>query len=425
MSDSPEYPGTNSIAGNTTSPSVADTKMGIDVQNTLTNSNTQAPDAQAQPEGGAATTSQELTTDPNAAVPNGAQPDYAAGTDAAPAPSSQSGQPDVYGGNFGNDVQPTFNDPNRVANQQSTLNRGAFGEQGHLGATHGGYGNQFREFDTAAERPAAEPTEEKYYGEGASRPGPQHNAYRDYDGQDTNPAEQGHAVRDTPAPPVHNAEQPTLADGRGNSHDTRNLPSRGGPDAAFQNDNGAPTVGPAYAADYGSTSGVHLPAGTPSNHLDMGPNGHGEVEDQHSSRGGYDNQGAQGGRAHDSQPGAAGGAPAPVDAPNAPQGEGYGYGHERSEQAKPGNPDTGDSRSGFGPGGSKEGNASEGYGSKGGSYDDENPGAQTPAYDDFTKQDKAQNYGQEARQENRPADGDQPQDSDYGPTPRRNAGRDK
>ena len=233
------------------------------------------------------------------------------------------------------------------------------------------------------------------------------------------------AVRDTPAPPARTFEQPTLADGRGNRHDTRNLPSRSGPDAAFQNDNGAPTVGPAYADDYGHTSGAHLPAGTPSNHLPMGPNGHGEVEDQHSSRGGYDNQGAQGGRAHDQPTTGAGGAPAPVDAPNAPQGEGYGYGHERSEQAQPGNPRTGDSRNGFGPGGSKEGDASEGYGSRGGSYDDQNPGAQTPAYDDFTKQEKSQNYGQEAGDKFRPADGDQPQDGDYGPAPRRNSGRDE
>ena len=417
MSDSPEYPGTNSIAGNYTSPSVANTKMGSDVQNTLANSPSQSPDAQPQPESDAATTSQELTTDPAAAVPGGAQPDYAAGTAAAPAPPSQSSQPDAYGGNFGNDVQPVYNDPNRVANQESTLNRGAFGEQGHLGATHGGYGNQYREFDTAAERPAAEATEEKYYGDGASRPGPQHNAYRDYDGQDTNPAEQGHAVRDTPAPPVRNFATPA-ATSHGDNHDTRNLPSRSGPEAAFQNDNGSPTVGSAYASDYGHTSGAKLPTGTPGNHLDMGPNGHG-LTDEQSARGGYDDQDR-----HAQLP-AGETAPAPINAPDAPQGEGYGYGFERSEQAKPGNPDTGDSRNGFGPGGSQEGNTSEGYGSKGGSYDDQNPGAQTPAYDDFTEQEKAQNYGQQARQDNRPADGDQPQDGDYGPAPRRNDSRDK
>jgi hypothetical protein len=341
-------------------------------------------------------------------------------------------QPNVYGGNFGNDVQGSFQDPNRASNQQADPNRGEFGEQGSLGATHGGFGNQYRETNPAAEHPAAEATEEKYYGEGAARPGAQHNAYRAYDGRDQRPAEQGHAVRDTPAPPVmsfdHNvADQQT--DGRGNTQDNRNLPGKSGEAAAFQNDNGAPTVGAAYAADYGHTSGVGLPAGAVENHLPMGPNGHGEVEDQRSSRGGYDNQGSQGGRSHDQQPGgnapAGQDAPAPVDAPNTIQTPGYGYGHERSEAARPGNPDTGDSRNGFGAGGSKEGNSGQGYGSKGGSYDDQNPGARGPEYDNFTQQDKAQNYGQENREDFRPEGGDKPAEADYGAAPRRNAGRDE
>ncbi|GAA4508147.1 hypothetical protein GCM10023172_39810 [Hymenobacter ginsengisoli] len=351
---------------------------------------------------------------------------------APPTGIANSTQPNTYGGNFGNDVQGSFQDADRAGNQQANANRGEFGEQGTLGATHGGFGNQYREFDTAAERPSAEATEEKYYGQGASEPGLQHNAYRTYDGRDQRPEEQGHAVRDTPAPHQLSfgdnvADRQT--DGRGNTQDNRNLPSKSGEAAAFQNDNGAPTVGPAYAADYGHTSGVGLPSGTPSHHLAMGPNGHGEVEDQRSSRGGYDNQGSQGGRSRDQQPGgnAPGGqqAPAPVDAPNAPISEGYGYGHERSEQAQPGNPNTGDSRNGFGASGSKEGNSSQGYGSKGGSYDDQNPGARGPEYDNFTKQDKAQNYGQENRLDFRPEDGDKPVDGDYGPEPRRNAGRDE
>ena len=195
----------------------------------------------------------------------------------------------------------------------------------------------------------------------------------------------------------------------------RNLPSRDGSGAAFQNDNGAPTVGDAYAADYGHTSGVSLPTGTPGNHLEMGPNGHGEHVEE-SARGGYDDQD------HHAQLPTGTTAPAPVNAPDAPQGEGYDYGHDKNEQAPAGNPATGNSRNGFGPGGSKEGNAGEGYGSKGGSYDDANPSpAQTPAYNDFTTQEKAKNYGEQARQENHPADGDQPQDPDYGPAPRHSA----
>ena len=369
----------------------------------------------------------------NGAVEDGGQQENreASPADVTGIPASAK-QPNTYGGNFGNDVQGSLDDVNRASNQQADPNRGEFGEQGNLGATHGGFGNQYRETNPAAEHPAAEATEEKYYGEGAARPGAQHNAYRAYDGRDQRPDAQGHAVRDTPAPPVMGfdnnvADQQT--DGRGNTQDNRNLPGKSGEAAAFQNDNGAPTVGAAYASDYGHTSGVGLPAGAVENHLPMGPNGHGEVEDQRSSRGGYDNQGSQGGRSHDQQPGgnapAGQDAPAPVDAPNTSQTPGYGYGHERSEAARPGNPDTGDSRNGFGAGGSKEGNTGQGYGSKGGSYDDQNPGARGPEYDNFTQQDKAQNYGQENRQDFRPKSGDKPAEGDYGPEPRRNAGRDE
>ncbi|MGI4760765.1 MAG: hypothetical protein ACRYF0_08670 [Janthinobacterium lividum] len=394
------------------------------------------PAAQPSTEAAATTSSQSLanseTSVRKGAVEPGDKQENREAQPASVAPTSAGAQqPNVYGGNFGNDVQGSFNDPNRASNQRADANRGEFGEQGDLGATHGGFGNQYREANPAAEHPSAEATEEKYYGEGAARPGEQHNAYRAYDGQDRRPEEQGHAVHDTPAPRAMSfgqnvADQQT--DGRGNVQDNRNLPGKSGEVAAFQNDNGSPTVGDAYAADYGHTSGVGLPAGTTTNHLDMGPNGHGKLEDEHSSRGGYDNQGSQGGRSHDQQPGgnapAGQNAPAPVDSPDAPQNPGYGYGHERSEEAQPGNPDTGNARNGFGAGGSKEGNTGQGYGSKGGSYDDQNPGARGPEYDNFTQQDKAQNYGQENRTDFRPADGDKPQDADD-TAPRRNAGRDE
>ncbi|MDO7887669.1 hypothetical protein [Hymenobacter cheonanensis] len=396
------------------------------------------PAAQPDSENSATTSSQSLASSETSVRKGAVEPgDKQENREANPADvtaiptSATAQQPNVYGGNFGNDVQGSFADPDRASNQRADANRGEFGEQGGLGATHGGFGNQYREFDTAAERPSAEATEEKYYGEGASIPGQQHNAYRAYDGQDRRPEEQGHAVRDTPAPPVMSfgdnvADRRT--DGRGNTQDNRNLPDKSGEIAAFQNDNGAPTSGSAYAPDYGHTSGVGLPAGATENHVASGLAGRNQQEDGHSSRGGYDNQGSQGGRSHDQQPGgpaAAGqGAVAPVNSPDALQNPGYGYGHERSEEAKPGNPDTGDSRNGFGAGGSKEGNTSQGYGSKGGSYDDQNPGARGPEYDNFTKQDKAQNYGQENRTDFRPENGDKPQDADD-TAPRRNAGRDE
>jgi len=435
----------NDIAGNRPNqPADELTKMGADARNTNANSPLQVATPAMQsgeptptpPPSSKELFDSEMDAGKGAVEPGGEQENREAkpaDVEAAPAPPTDSKQPNVYGGNFGNDVQGSFRDHDRGSNQRADANRGEFGEQGTLGGTHGGFGNQFREVNTAAEHPAAEATEEKYYGEGASERGLQHNAYRAYDGRDQRPSQQGNAVRDTPTPPSMNfgdnitdRQQPT--DGRGNAHDTRNLPSKSGEAAAFQNDNGSPTVGDAYAADYGHTSGVGLPAGAADNHLPMGPNGHGDLEDQRSSRGGYDNQGSQGGRSHDQQPGGNApvgqGAPAPVDAPNAPQTPGYGYGHERSEAAQPGNPDTGDSRNGFGAGGSKEGDSSQGYGSKGGSYDDQNPGARGPAHDNFTNQDKAQNYGQDKRDDFRPADGDQPQDADN-TAPRRNAGRDE
>ncbi|QKG57314.1 hypothetical protein GKZ68_12200 [Hymenobacter sp. BRD128] len=432
----------NEIAGNHPSqPATETAKMGADAQNTNANSALQ-PATPAMQAGEPAVTpppsskelfDSEIEAGKGAVEQGGEQENREAQpADLTAAPPATTTQPNAYGGNFGNDVQNSYRDAERASNQRADANRGEFGEQGALGATHGGFGNQYREFDTAAERPGAEATEEKYYGEGASAPGPQHNAYRTYDGQDRRPDEQGHAVRDTPAPATRSFgdnvadRQPT--DGRGNAQDNRNLPDKSGEVAAFQNDNGAPTSGSAYAPDYGHTSGVGLPAGATENHVASGLAGRNQQEDQHSSRGGYDNQGSQGGRSHDQQPGgnapAGQGAAAPVNSPDALQNPGYGYGHERSEEAQPGNPSTGDSRNGFGASGSKEGNTSQGYGSKGGSYDDQNPGARGPEYDNFTYQDKAQNYGQENRPDFRPADGDQPKDADD-TAPRRNAGRDE
>lgn len=98
-----------------------------------------------------------------------------------PEASSDSGrdQPTTYGGNFGNDVQNSFQDQGRYQNQVSGVGRGEFGTQDYQGGTHGGYGNQYREFDFENRNSA----EDRYYG-GPGRYGSQHNAYRDYDGRD-------------------------------------------------------------------------------------------------------------------------------------------------------------------------------------------------------------------------------------------------
>lgn len=444
MPSNEDQAGLNSIAGNGGA-QPATTKMGPDAQNTSANSALQPATPAMQPDeapatadGASPTPSTEELFDTEQSVGQGAveaggERENAeanpADVAAAPTPPSDA-QPNAYGGNFGNDVQSSFQDHDRASNQRADANRGELGQQEYNhGATHGGYGNQYRETNYAAEHnAAAEATQEEYYGQGSAEPGPQHNAYRAYDGRGLDPQQQGHAVRDTPTPPTGPVGAGPSTDGRGNTQDNRNLPGKTGEAAAFQNDNGAPTVGAAYAADYGHTSGVGLPADTPDHHQPGGPAGRNQREDGRSSRGGYDNQGSQGGRSHDQQPGgnapAGQQAPAPTAGTDAPQPEGYGYGHARSEETAPGNPDTGDSRNGFGPGGSREGDVSQGHGSQGGSYDDQNPGARGPEYDNFTQQDKAKNYGQEQRDDYRPAQ-DQPTEGDYGAAPRRNAGRDE
>ncbi len=337
-------------------------------------------------------------------------------------------QPNQYGGNFSNATQPVLNDPNRGSNQRADANRGDFGAQSHQGHSHGGYGDQTRAHITEHQDEHDGATEAKYYGDGNVRPGldaahTDQNAYRTYDGQGARPEFQGHAVRDTPAPRPDESSPETGTDRRGNTRDTRNLPDKAGPDAAFQNDNGAPTVGAAFADDYGHTSGVGLPADAADHHVAADETGRNQHEDGRSSRGGYDNQGSGGGalgHAETAAPASGSGAPAPINAPAAPQGEGYG--HERSEQAQPGPADTGEARSGFAqPAGQQPGDTSQGLGSEGGSYDDANPGAHGPEYDSLTPADKAKNYGSEAREAFRP-EGNPDDKSDT--APRRNARRD-
>jgi hypothetical protein len=318
--------------------------------------------------------------------------------------------------NFNKSTRDVYNDQSHNDNQASSADRGEFGVQGALGTTHGGFGNQFREGVTEHGG-----LDRKYYGEGVVRPDSGDvNAYRNYDGHDerpdvqASPIEEAAVVDTPPARPVF-AHQPT--DGRGNEFDNRNLPDRADAAAAHQNDNGSvETVGAGYAPDYGHTSGVGLPRGT-SQPLETPPAaGRNQSEDQRSSRGGYDNQGSAGGEHRESagQPGT-GSAPAPSgpDTPHATQGEGYGYGHQRSEQPKPADIHTGADRQGSTPGtqlATHGSDTTQGYGSKGGSYDDKNPGARP-----------------DADQQAHPADttaSKTDSDTDYGSAPRRNAGRD-
>ncbi len=335
-------------------------------------------------------------------------------------------QPATYGGNFGNSTQPAAHDRARYDNQASDANRGEFGTQGTQGTTHGGYGNQHRDHITEHQGPA----DKKYYGEGNVRPGSgDHNAYLAYDGRDERPdvlpSPADRAVADTPpAGAVAPAPPAPALDGRQNPLDNRNRPDRADEVAAFQNDNGAAQAqGSAYAADYGHTSGVGLPrtaapAGPQAPPVVPGRN---QAEDDHSMRGGYEPQ-----TAPEPAHAPAGGAPAPSGpaAPHAPQGEGYGYGHERNEQPKKPDMQTGATRQGTTPGtdlARHGGDTGTGYGSKGGSYDDQNPGAHPEGLDQHTTQAQNAANGPGTRAEHRPVDGN---DESYGPAPRRNEGRD-
>jgi hypothetical protein len=441
-----------------------------------------------------------------------------------PEASSDSRQPDTYGGNFGNDVQTSFQDQERYQNQLGGAGRGEFGVSAQRGGTHGGYGNQYRESDYDNRSSA----EDRYYG-GPGRYGHQHNAYRDYDGRDERGYQpnqgnygynnqnsgrgnyddhgydrhgfnnqgghyygpnEGYDPRhaggygynndsryDQPRPGDRGqggnrsgdgyyqqgrpGEPRGYNDGRGNQHDNRNQPDRDDRRSGYQNDNGSgpgrPGMG--YANDYGQSSFGGPAADNNRGRDPRHDNGNGydrrnQNEDYRSSRGGYDNQGSGGGRAgHQDDNGRYGqqgyqsGYGAGYNGPVRNQGgpardqsadprqqptEGYGYGHGRDERG--GRPDyrTGDQRNGYGNRGSYNGDSNQGYGSRGGSYNDEydngnrgqgQQGPGSPNQGDYTRQDRARNYGPGAQQRFR-SDNSEGEKDNYGPMPRRNPGRD-
>jgi hypothetical protein len=370
---------------------------------------------------------------------------------------SGSSQPEAYGGNFGNDVQDSSRDHDRRSNQNSAADRGEFGAQSHQGGTHGGFGNQYREFDYERHNSA----EDRYYG-GPGRYGPQHNAYRDYDGRDEGRpargyyydpgrrAEPGYDHRPEYDRPRFSAgygndyyndrqyqnrqyQSGSYDDGRGNRYDNRNQPDRADPYSGRQNDNGSRQGrGGGYADDYGRSSvrgnpyGERRPSWSDESYEQRGGYGgrRNQDEDYRSSRGGYDNQGSAGGRGgrrdedygyrsyNDEQRG---------------QRPDYsrGYGDRGRDEARYPNYRTGDDRNGYGQ--SYGGDSSEGYGSRGGSYndnyEDSQPGSRRgPAGPgNYRREDADRNYGPDRRREYR-GDDDQ---TDYGSAPRRNAGRDE
>jgi hypothetical protein len=107
------------------------------------------------------------------------------------------------------------------------------------------------------------------------------------------------------------------------------------------------------------------------------------------------------------------------------RGQGYGDRNREQPNSLPNN-NTGDERNGYTAAGANKGDVGQGIGSRGGSYndayDDSKAGSTmgSPAQGDQRAEDKAQNYGFAARQENRNSEDDS---ADHG-APRRNAGRD-
>ncbi len=322
----------------------------------------------------------------------------------------------AYGGNFSNSTQDSYHDQNRRDNQDSDANRGEFGVQDQGGTTHGGFGNQNRLADYEPHHSA----EDQYYG-GPGAPGLQANAYRAYDGRDERPDPRpnyGFEAGTTDAPTSGQAaEAAPTGPGQPNGPHTNNTNQPGRSDAvsAFQNDNGSPLGSDhSYAADYGHTS---LPGAVPTAPAepDAVPRRN-QGEDGQSSRGGYDNQGSTGGAANT--------AITDDTAAKLPlSSQGYG---DRGREQPNSTPDyrTGNDRNGYGQ--SYGGNESQGTGTRGGSYndayDDGKPGMPdtSPAQGDLRREDLDANYGLDARQQNRPPEG---QEEDHG-APRRNAGRD-
>lgn len=330
-----------------------------------------------------------------------------------------------YGGNFGNSTQGSYNDRERRENQDSDPSRGEFGAQDLGGTTQGGYGNQNRLSGPDGPRNVGE---EKYYGGSASRPGPQDNSYRAYDGdnyQTDAQASYGFEAG-TPAATASRAAdagQMRGTDYDGPSGDNRNQPDRADPNSAFQVDNGsASTIDRGYADDYGNTSlrrpDTSTGGATASGRKDsqeVVSESRNQTEDYRPSQSGFDKQGHR----EEQHPGYS------TNTPEFADQRGQQPASSRGDRSREPDFRTGDDRNGYVEG--NGGDTSQGMGSEGGSYndayDDSQPGsnAGSPAQGDQRIEDRARNYGQTARQENRSKDDEN--EADHG-APRRNAGRD-
>ncbi|GAB3297888.1 hypothetical protein ACFQT0_01770 [Hymenobacter humi] len=332
---------------------------------------------------------------------------------------------ETYGGNFSNSTQGSYRDQSRRDNQDSDPNRGEFGAQDLGGTTHGGFGNQNRLADY---EPQGTP-EDRYYG-GPGRPGHQDNAYRSYDGRDERldtrteyGFEAGTGVANTSGRAAE-AGQVRGQEFRGPNGDNRNQPDRTDANSAFQVDNGS-AQGPdsGFASDYGHTSlrGEAARAAGLGSHGIIGAEHRNQTEDYMPAEAGSDKQGHR----EEQHPGYSTNAPEMADQRGQRPPSSLGYG-DREEPRRSPDFQTGNDRNGYVQ--ANGGDANQGMGSRGGSYNDayndSQPGSKagSPALGDQRAEDRDQNYGEAARQQNRSGSGDD-EAADHG-APRRNAGRD-
>ncbi|HEX8349770.1 MAG TPA: hypothetical protein VF598_07400 [Hymenobacter sp.] len=391
-----------------------ESKMGAGGSNTLANNPTQpVTPAMSDPSPDQAPSSSEALVDAEMsvgkgsvtgepgnqenkeAVPEDVQPGTGESQEQQERKSQTDSEPsNRYGGNFGNSVQGIYQDHDREENQLSGASRGEFGTHGH-GNTQGGYGNQFR--DTNAQ------------GHYDLSDGPQANSYRSYNGRDdeyrqSQSAQMSYGQDNLPYEQLQ-PSPPTESDG-----------------STYLNDNGSGySQDRGYSNDYGTSSLADSNVGTDMSRATVGTNRRNQKEDQNSSRGGYDNQDyTQGGNGQRNNREEMERSYNQANVPDPNSRGTYQQPSARDQGADEA------ARSGSGNGqGDYNGNSSDGFGSKGGSYDDEyassdpNSKQGAPVRGDYDNADKAQNYGAEKREEFRSQDED-----DYGSAPRRDHSRD-
>lgn len=315
------------------------------------------------------------------ATPNAQQPDPSA---------SESPAIPNWGGNFGNSMEPVYQDPDRAENQTAGPARGEFGAHG-TGNTQGGYGNQFRADDIYSGQLGDQPVSSGGYRGGEP-------------GRNTDSPEHMPHV----GPPQHP---------EGMSHGTEpGTPLRGTTvDPTYRNDNDAPTGRDSgFSEDYGRSSlGGGGNQNGPSADPDHNPERRNQTEDSRPAR------------PESNQPEGVAYRPAPVGSSGSEihgRDEATVAGRSQDAQSGTGQEADADARTGYvksdGESGNM-GNTAEGIGSRGGSYNDPNDNMNPDAGAGSANQGDYQRAADNTAPAPPPAsDGD-----DYMP-PRRNAGRD-